>query len=476
MISSFADLEARAILGVRKILIRMTQLDEAIARYHKLLQSEQYRDLAWAEALQQQMQARNLVAGSRPISPVLRPHFLTRRQYDNLAKAAESLISAITRIEQIALSNPALLSRMQLLPAEKMLAALDPGYPYLFVTSQLDTHVNNGTLRFVEHTAETPAGVAYGESLGDVFYDSPPVREFRRKYKYKLTKLGGVRYLLQALLKTYKEFGGKAKRPHIAILEFRQPFQTSEPSEFRLLAEFFRREGVPTEILSPDQLEYHNGQLRSEGFPVDLIYRRIKVQEFLVRFDLSHPLVRACKDRAVCLVNSFRSELGEKKAMFDLLTDEAVTTSFPAAERKAIREFIPWTRVVTDNQTTFHSRKVNLPEFILKHREKLILKPNDDGGDFHSFRGSELDESAWEKALKQAMRTPYVVQEVIEPIRAIFPVLEYGALHMREMRVDVQPHAFLGKVQGCSSWLTAGGPAGFSTVAGLAPTFILENK
>ena len=452
----------------------MTQLDEAIARYHKLLENEQYRDLAWAEALQQQMTARNLVSGNRPISPVLRPHFLTRRQYDSLAKAAESLFSAINRIEQMALANPALLSRMQLLPAEKMLAALDPGYPYPFVTSLLDTHLNNGTLRFVEYNAETPVGVAYGESLGEVFYDCPPVREFRRRYK--LTKLGGTKYLLQALLRAYKEFGGKLKRPRIAILEFRQPFQTADSAEYQLLAEFFRREGIPTEIISPDQLEYRNGVLRRGDFPIDLVYRRIKVQEFLVRFDLSHPLVRAYKDRTVCVVNSFRSELGQKKAMFDLLTDESVTHGFPAAERKAIREFIPWTRMVSASKTTYRTKKVDLLEFILKHREKLVLKPNDDNGDFHTFRGSELDDVAWEKAMKQAMRSPYVVQEVIEPLRSIFPMVEYGGLHLREMRVDVQPHAFLGKVQGCSSWLTAAGPAGFSTVAGLAPTFILETK
>jgi len=34
--------------------------------------------------------------------------------------------------------------------------------------------------------------------------------------------------------------------------------------------------------------------------------------------------VRAYKERTVCMVNSFRSELGAKKALFDLLTDFAM--------------------------------------------------------------------------------------------------------------------------------------------------------
>jgi hypothetical protein len=43
------------------------------------------------------------------------------------------------------------------------------------------------------------------------------------------------------------------------------------------------------------------------------------------------------------------------------------------------------------------------------------------------------------------------------------------------MQVDVHPHAYLGKVQGCSSWLSMG-KTGFSSAAGIVPTFILDSK
>ncbi len=451
----------------------MTQLGEAIARYHKLLDSEPYRDMAWAEALRAEMQARNLTASGRPVSPVLRPHFISRRQYASLVKAAEALSSAIDRVKQMVLASPALLARMELLPAEKMLAAVDPGYPFLAVTSLLDTHLDNGSLHFVEYNADTPTGVAYGDALSELFYDSPPVKEFRKRYS--LTKLGGMKHLLHALLKTYKEFG-KKQPPRIAILELRPPFQASESGEYLLLREFFRRHGHPTEVVSPDQLEYRNGVLRRADFVIDLVFRRVKVQEFLVRFDLSHPLVRAYRDGAVCMVNSFRSELAHKKAIFDLLTDSTVTSSFPAAEKKAIRECIPWTRVVTGAKVSYHDQTVDLVDFILKNRQKLVLKPNDDSGDQHSFRGWETDEAGWERALKTALRNPYVVQERVDPTTALFPVYQDGRIELRDMRVDLHPHTFLGKVQGCSSWLSAADAPAFSTLTGLAPAFILEAK
>ena len=63
----------------------MSQVSEATARYHKLIESEPYIDLAWAEALQARLRAEKLV--SRPLSPVLRPHFLTTRDYAILGRA-----------------------------------------------------------------------------------------------------------------------------------------------------------------------------------------------------------------------------------------------------------------------------------------------------------------------------------------------------------------------------------------------------
>lgn len=451
----------------------MTQLGEAVARYHKILESKPWSDLSWARALHERMRERNLYVGLRPISPVLRPHFISRRQYTTMSKAAESLVSAIDRVEQVALTNPALMSRIDLLPGERMLAAVDPGYPFLSVTALLDTHLNNGTLRFVQYNSEAPTGVVYSEALSDIFYDAPPMKEFRKKYS--LAKLVGTKPFVSAILKAWKEWGGKGRKPNIAILEFRQPFLTTESNESQLIAECFRKDGYATEVVTPDQLEYRNGILQRGDFPIDLIYRRIRVHEFLVRFDLSHPLLRAYRDRKVCVVNNFRSEMSQKKALFGLLTDETVTASFPVDEKKAVRDFIPWTRVVAATKTMWQDKNVDLPDFILKNRERLVLQPNDDSTDRSAVHGAEVDDAAWEKALKLAMRSPWVVQEVTAPVCSVFPVLQHGEVRMCEMRVDVHPHSFLGKVQGCSSWLTEA-TGGFSTLAGLAPTYILESK
>ena len=449
----------------------MSQLDDAVAKYNKMLESGPFRDLGWAEALHERMETARLSSAGRLICPFLRPNFLSRRQYESLVKTGESLIGAIDRMEQLVLSNPVLLSRLELLPAEKMLASIDPGYQALEVAARLDSHLNNGNLHFVQYNADSPTGGGYSDALADLFYDIPPVKEFRKKYS--LTKVGSRKHLLHALLKSYKQFGG-TKKPNIAIVEFRAPFGSGQ-SEYELFRDYFRQEGYSVEIVAPEQLEYRNGVLRRANFEIDVVYRRLGVQEFLIRFDLAHPLVQAYRDRAVCVVNSFRSELAHKKAMFGLLTDESLTAKFPATERKAIREHVPWTRLVAATKTTYEDKTIDLPEFITQNRERLALKPNDDYSDLHTYFGWEMDASAWERALKQAMRAPYVVQERVEPVRSVFPLMNFGLLEFRELQVDVHPHAYLGKVQGCSSWLSTGS-TGFSSAAGIAPTFILDSK
>ena len=453
----------------------MSQLDEAVARYNKLIESGPFRDLAWVEALHQRMESCKLSAGERLVCPFLRPNFISRRQYESLVKSGEALISAIDRMEQMVLSSPALLSRLDLLPAEKMLAAIDPGYQALEVAARLDTHLNNGSLHFVQYNADSPTGAGYADALAEIFYDAPPVKEFRKKYG--LTRVGSRKHLLQALLKSYRQFGG-TRKPNIAIVEFRPAYHSGQ-SEYELFRDFFRQEGYAVEIVSPEQLEYRNRVLRKGitqiTLKIDVVYRRLGVQEFLIRFDLGHPLVKAYRERAVCVVNSFRSELAHKKAMFGLLTDEALTAKFPALERKAIREHVPWTRLVAATKTTYQDRVVDLPEFITQNRDRLALKPNDDYSDLHSYFGWEMESAQWDRALKQAMRAPYVVQERVDPVRAVFPLMSFGHLEFRELQVDVHPHAYLGKVQGCSSWLSAG-KTGFSSAAGIVPTFILDGK
>ncbi len=451
----------------------MNQVDEAIARYHKLLETEQFRDLGWVEQLHEAMRAKQLDISGKPVTAFLRPHFVTRRQYDALEKGGEALWVAIDRMRQLVLTTPALLNRLDLLPGERMLAEVNPGYKHFAVTSLLDSHINNGSMRFSQVSAETPVGVLYQDLLSEIFSEAGPMKEIRKRHK--LTKIPSVKYLQSALLKAFKDFGGR-KTANIGILEFKQPFETLESREHQLLAEYLSAHGNPAAVVSPEQLEFKNGVLRKGEFVIDIIYRRVRTHEFLVRYDLTvHPLVRAYREGAVCIVNSFRSDIAQRKAMLDLLTDDAIIAKFPIAERKAIRSFIPITRVMGERKVSWGGETVDLPGFVLKNREKLVLRPNSEFSEMVEYDGATMDDHQWGRACKRAIRERYVVQEAVAPVTEKFPISVYGMLEMKEMRVDVHPHVCIGKVQSCSTWLTPASGS-FSTAVGVTPTYILEGR
>jgi hypothetical protein len=402
----------------------------------------------------------------------LRPHFLTKRDYAQMAKAAETILSAMARMEKLVLTTPALVARMQLLPAERMLASVDPRYS-ISISSLLDTAFTEKALYFTGYSSDIPAGVLHGDAVADLYFDSAPIKDFRKKHKLK--KLGGAKPLLSTILKAYKETKGKNKRPHIAIVEARAPF-SSAPSDHALLANYFTKEGYATQILSPEQLEYRGDMLRAGEFAIDIVLRRVKLQDFLIKYDLNHPLIRAYKDGAICMVNNFRADLRAKRSMFALLTDPKLTAKFPAAERAALKDHLPWTRLMQPGKTTHKTHTVDLVEYVTKHRNKLVLRPNDETSELHPVFGASVDDAGWERAIRQALREPFVVQEIVSHAHAVFPLMQYGTLVMKDMATHIYPHAFGGEVHGASCWLSVAGSNGFSTLTGLAPTFLLEGK
>ena len=197
-------------------------------------------------------------------------------------KTGEALIGAIDRMQQMVLENPALLARLELLPAEKMLAAIDPGYQALEVAARLDSHLVNGHLHFVQYNADSPSGAGYADALWRICSTiCRPVKEFRKKYtltqgRQPQTSAAGAAEILQAVRR-------HARSPISPSWNSGPPI-TPGRANIEFFRDFFREEGYAVEIVSPEQLEYRNGVLRKGKFEIDLIYRRLGVQEFL------HPL------------------------------------------------------------------------------------------------------------------------------------------------------------------------------------------
>ncbi len=446
--------------------------EKAIGDFHDLLAADETLSPVVFEKLHGAMRKNRLLYGERPIGIALRPHLLHHKQFQSLSQAAERVTSALERVAAAVVQDPSLMDELGLTEAERNMAVIDPGFSRAGVTTRLDAFVHGDDIKFVESNAENPSSLPDQEELNRLLFELPVMATFARRYR--LQQFSPVKQLLETLLRTYREWGGTGV-PNVAILDWKD-LPTS--SEFALLQEHFSAHGVPTIICSPEDLEYQQGQLRSGAFRIDLVYKRVIIHEFLARYDDTHPLIRACMNHDVCLVNPFRCKIMHKKAVFEMLTDEEHQSWFTASENEAIRQSIPWTRRVSDRKTEREGRKINLLEFTRKNRARLILKPNDDYGGHGLYFGAQLDERQWEDAIERALSADYIVQDALDLHPELFPIFSETDWKLQPMFVDTNPFLFRGKVCGAMVRLSAtpivnvtsgGGETGFFVIQEQAP-------
>lgn len=421
------------------------------------------------------LRKRGLVFGGRPLCTVLRPRLMRAEEYALLQARIRPLLRAFRRIHDRAMADAEFRRQFGLADWEETLLGADPGYSSPTPTSRLDCFAVPGSpsLGLTEYNAETPAGAAYGDTLSDVFLDMPAMREFTRTHD--VLPLPSRHGVTGALLDAWTEFSGTRARPRIAILDWHD---VPTITEFELFQAHFSAMGLECVIDDPRNVEYRDGRLIVAGAPADVVYKRVLISELVEQCGLESALVRAVRDRAVCMVDGFRCKILHKKASLAVLSDEVNASMFPTDERLAIAHGVPWTRVVADRTTTWRGAAVDLVRLILDLREWLVLKPNDDYGGKGITLGWTVDNAAWEVAVKTALATPHIVQERVEIPSESYPSWVDGKVEFLDRQYDTAPFVTNGEyMEGLLTRLstsvllnvTAGGG---STV----PTFLVQQR
>jgi hypothetical protein len=443
--------------------------EKLITEYHEMLASDKGLTAEFFARLKEMMTARRMLYGGRAIGVSLRPHFFTRAQHDALTGASQTLAAAFERMAAALLEDPSRMDSVGLTERERRLALADPGYAHPAVTTRLDAFVHGEEVKFVEFNAENPSSLTDQAGLNEVLFEVAAMRATAERYR--LRQFTPAESLLDALVETFREWGGVGA-PNVAILDWAD-LPTAD--EFVLLRNFFAGRGVPTIICTPEELEYDGRRLRRSNFPIDVVYKRVIIHEFLARCDDSHPLVRAYLAGDVCLVNSFRCKMLHKKAAFELLTREDCESWFTPVQREVICRTVPWTRRVAEKKTFYKGREIDLIEYVRKNRQSFVLKPNDDYGGHSVSFGGGASESEWDAALAAALAGDYVVQEKIELRTEVFPVFDERGWALQPMYVDTNPFIFRGHVDGAMVRLSdspivnvtsGGGETGFFVVEG----------
>jgi len=447
---------------------------EAVEYYHDLLSNQELAESSRV-LLDEGLENAKLIFGGRRLSPYLRPHFISESDFAHICQICETVWSAIQKVKDAAIADPNVVDDLGLTEIERELVEIDPGYVAVSPTSRLDSFLTKSAYSFVELNGESPAGIAYADAAYDIFSSLPVMRQFSADYNVRA--LYGRGLMLDVLVSSYEEFLGRKpeRTPHIAIVDLPG---VPTVKEFELFRDFFEQAGYPATICTPQELEFSNDRLSIHGEVIDIVYKRLLVNEYLPIIKEYPALLDAYRAGAICMVNSFRSKLIHKKALFAVLTDPKHAALFSDDELAAIRAHVPWTRVVRDEHTDYFGREVNLLDFIRADGERLVLKPNDDYGGHGITIGWNVDQRGWDEAINNALAVgDYLVQERVPTARETFPALtDDGRIEFAEQLVDLDPLLFNGKVGSAFTRLSFTELANVSSGGGMVPTYIISKK
>jgi len=445
---------------------------------------------AMCTRLSAQMRERRLRFGDRAICPFLRPFFLDAADEARVRGVAEMLWTLGERVASVAAGTPGMLADLALSDDEIRLAQIDPGYATTSTAARADAFILPDSLQFAEYNAESPAGAGYSQGLAEIFDAEPVMAAFRARFDARFAR--PVEALLDALVASYREWGGTASPPRIAIVDWRE---VPTFSEFEILRDAFVALGVPTVICDPRDLVLSGAPrvgLYANGERIDLVYRRVLINDIVEREGECRALLDAYRSKTVCVANSLRCKIPHKKAFFAVLTDERYAGLFSPEERAMIQRHVPWTALVEERRATVDCRRVDLVPHLRAQREQFVIKPNDEYGGTGVTLGWETSEAGWDAAIARAIAERdrgWVAQQRIAVRRELFPVCESGSataagsakalaerVTSRDMLVDFAPYIFRGKLAGYLTRLSATGLANVTSGGGQVPAFVVTQK
>jgi uncharacterized circularly permuted ATP-grasp superfamily protein len=443
--------------------------------WHALLKPQLAKSREFTERFYARLRTEKLTFGNRVHCPFLRPFFLSPEEETRVRSVAEKMAELGERVAAAALDDADLFKQFHLREGEERLARMHSGYGPASTASRLDAFLLPDSLKFAEYNGESPAGSGYAETLAEIFRELPVMKEFAKSFEIHSYPLSAK--LLDALIASYLDWGGTTKRPQILITDWRE---VPTWSEFEILKARFEKMGVPVEIADPRDLAFDGKTLSANGKKIDLVYRRVLINDILARPAECKALVDAYQANAVCVANNFRCKIPHVKAFFAVLTDEQNAGMFSFDEREMIHSHVPWTRVVADVSTAYYGEHIELLAFVRRERNKLVLKPSDEYGGSGVTLGWETDEKAWDAAIEKAIAPNngcWIVQERIPIRREVFPwVKPEGDVEFRDMLVDFAPYLFRGKVAGFLTRLSATGLANVTSGGGQVPAFRVSSR
>ena len=234
-------------------------------------------------------------------------------------------------------------------------------------------------------------------------------------------------YLWCWLLRNYRNMADTVHSPTLALIwEYGNSFKEAElPRAAEIFREWGAGEGI--RVITGDFREVgrtRNGTWTLNGAPFHFAWRNVGPGDPGILKTPYETLLTTLSPDTFVGSDPVARLLG-LKSLFAELWDPANHPLFTQAEKKAIRILIPWTAYVTHSHSLGPDdlKIKDLPEWISRNKETLVLKPERGSHGTGVTIGSEVSQETWDNTLHQALSEKWVVMAYCPLPRETLPVL-----------------------------------------------------
>ena len=157
--------------------------------------------------------------------------------------------------------------------------------------------------------------------------------------------------------------------------------------------------------------------------------------------------------------------------MISFLTNPINHHYFTPEEVKIIKDHVPWTRMFDETVGLSPAgEEVSLKNYMLRHREDLVIKPSAGAGGEGVMVGRTTDPSAWKDTIDEHIGSPtWVVQEYVEIPQIKLPVIQKNKVVVESKFLNLSPYVFGGKYAGILGRVSARDVINISAGGGMIP-------
>ena len=286
------------------------------------------------------------------------------------------------------------------------------GYKRQVPIARFDGIFDGKSLKYIEFHTDSPGAQAWSDTIRKVFIKHPFYHSLSR-FPQEDSEPAVLAAMKTGIESLYKEFPHKSSdKLSVAFADYED---SPSAMDTLLCVRYLSSHGMDAFAADPRQFTLRDGAAYYKGKKVDFVRRVMKAQEFLREQSKNENFIKGCLEHSFCMTNPFRSVYGGEKALFALITNPEFHHLYSKEEVEVIKQHIPWTRMLSEQETTdWQGEKVLLADFIKNNREKLVMKTTRVLLGKDVFLGIETEPKEWEKTfLAQKGNKDWIVQEYV---------------------------------------------------------------